>query len=410
MPTLPPSNRVPGDTGHSTDTNLIIEGINTLQSQVDNLPAGAQGPQGDPGTPGAAGANASVTVGNTTTGAAGTDAAVTNSGTVQSAIFNFTVPVGNTGTTGSTGNTGPIGPPGIQGVPGDPGPAANISDLTPEPLGTPAPGTGTGASRSDHVHLLPTPATLGAIATSARGALSGVASLDSGGKVPTSELPAIAITNTFVVATQAAMLALTAQVGDVAVRTDVNANFILATEPATTLGNWVQLLVPADSVTSVDGRTGTVTLSDLYDAAGAAAVVAGALTTHEADTTAVHGIANTADLVLTADARLSDERVPTDGSVTTAKIATSAVTTLKINDGAVTTLKITDANVTNVKLANDSITINGSPVALGGSVSISGLPSQSGNSGKYLSTDGAAASWETVTTDPIPSIFMLGGM
>ncbi len=45
MPTLPPSNRVPGDTGHSTDTNLIIEGINTIQSQVDNLPAGAQGPQ-----------------------------------------------------------------------------------------------------------------------------------------------------------------------------------------------------------------------------------------------------------------------------------------------------------------------------------------------------------------------------
>lgn len=400
MPTLPPSNRVPGDSGHSTDTNLIIEGINTLQSQVDNLPAGAQGPQGNPGTPGAAGANASVTVGNTVNGSAGSNAAVTNGGTAQNAIFNFTIPVGDTGAAGAGGGAGPQGPPGIQGIPGQPGASANISDLIPEPLGTPDAGTNSGASRADHVHLLPTTTTLGAVATSSRGAVNGVASLDSGGKVPTSELPAIAITNTFVVANQAAMLALTAQVGDVAIRTDVNANFILATEPATTLGNWVQLLVPADSVTSVDGRTGTVTLSDLYDAAGAAAVVAGALTTHEAATTSVHGIANTASLVLTGDARLSDERVPTDGSVTTAKIAA----------GAVTTLKITDANVTNAKLANDSITINGAAVALGGSVAISGLPSQSGNSGKYLSTDGSTASWATVTTDPIPVSFLLGGM
>jgi hypothetical protein len=400
MPTLPPSNRVPGDSGHSTDTNLIIEGINTLQSQVDNLPAGAQGPQGNPGTPGAAGANASVTVGNTVNGSAGSNAAVTNGGTAQNAIFNFTIPIGDTGAAGAGGGAGPQGPPGIQGVPGQPGASANISDLIPEPLGTPDAGTDTGASRADHVHLLPTTTTLGAVATSSRGAVNGVASLDSGGKVPTSELPAIAITNTFVVSTQAAMLALTAQVGDLAVRTDVNANFILATEPATTLGNWVQLLVPADSVTSVDGRTGTVTLSDLYDAAGAAAVVAGALTTHEAATTSVHGIANTASLVLTGDARLSDERVPTDGSVTTAKIAA----------GAVTTLKITDANVTNAKLANDSITINGAAVALGGSVAISGLPSQSGNSGKYLSTDGSTAAWATVTTDPIPVSFLLGGM
>jgi hypothetical protein len=400
MPTLPPSNRVPGDSGHSTDTNLIIEGINTLQSQVDNLPAGAQGPQGNPGTPGAAGANASVTVGNTVNGSAGSNAAVTNGGTAQNAIFNFTIPIGDTGAAGAGGGAGPQGPPGIQGVPGQPGASANISDLIPEPLGTPDAGTNTGASRADHVHLLPTTTTLGAVATSSRGAVNGVASLDSGGKVPTSELPAIAITNTFVVSTQAAMLALTAQVGDLAVRTDVNANFILATEPATTLGNWVQLLVPADSVASVDGRTGTVTLSDLYDAAGAAAVVAGALTTHEAATTSVHGIANTASLVLTGDARLSDERVPTDGSVTTAKIAA----------GAVTTLKITDANVTNAKLANDSITINGAAVALGGSVAISGLPSQSGNSGKYLSTDGSTAAWATVTTDPIPVSFLLGGM
>lgn len=44
-----------------------------------------------------------------------------------------------------------------------------------------------------------------------------------------------------------------------------------------------------------------------------------------------------------------------------------------------------------------------------GSVDI-GLPSVSGNSGKYLTTDGSAASWGTIVTDPTPTVFLLGGM
>ena len=38
------------------------------------------------------------------------------------------------------------------------------------------------------------------------------------------------------------------------------------------------------------------------------------------------------------------------------------------------------------------------------------LPSQTGNSGKFLTTNGTATSWGTVSTDPIPQILMLGGM
>ena len=47
---------------------------------------------------------------------------------------------------------------------------------------------------------------------------------------------------------------------------------------------------------------------------------ASALAAHEADTTAVHGIADTSALVLTGDARLSDTRTPTDNTVTAAEI------------------------------------------------------------------------------------------
>jgi hypothetical protein len=100
--------------------------------------------------------------------------------------------------------------------------------------------------------------------TSQKGIANGIAELDGSGLVPTHHLPALAITTTQVVNSQANMLALTAQVGDVAVRTDVNKSFILTATPATTLGNWQELLTPTDAVLSVDGSTGAVSLSGTY--------------------------------------------------------------------------------------------------------------------------------------------------
>jgi hypothetical protein len=95
--------------------------------------------------------------------------------------------------------------------------------------------------------------------TSAKDAVSGYAGLDGNGKINPLQLPALAITDTFVVASQVAMLALTAEVGDVAVRTDLNKSFILRVTGAATLANWQELLTPTDAVSSVFGRSGTVT-------------------------------------------------------------------------------------------------------------------------------------------------------
>lgn len=83
---------------------------------------------------------------------------------------------------------------------------------------------------------------------------------DITGTVPTSALPALAITDTFPVASEAAMLALGAQRGDVAVRSDILRTFILAAEPATVLANWTELATPADTVLSVNGQAGVVVL------------------------------------------------------------------------------------------------------------------------------------------------------
>lgn len=83
-----------------------------------------------------------------------------------------------------------------------------------------------------------------------------------GGKINTAQLPSLAITDTFVVGSQATMLALsTAQQGDVAIRTDLNKSYILKTNSPGTLGDWQELLTPTDVVQSVNGKVGAVTLS-----------------------------------------------------------------------------------------------------------------------------------------------------
>lgn len=87
------------------------------------------------------------------------------------------------------------------------------------------------------------------------GEANGVATLDSTGKVPSTQMPQLVITDVFVVATEAEMLALTtAEQGDIAKRTDYSPakTFILSASPASTLSNWVELTV------SVDPNTPTV--------------------------------------------------------------------------------------------------------------------------------------------------------
>jgi len=92
------------------------------------------------------------------------------------------------------------------------------------------------------------------------GAVGGVASLDGSGLIPTSQLPALAITKPNVVASQAAQLALTAQEGDVAIRTDLNKSYIHNGGTAGTMADWTEILTPTDSVLSVNGETGAVSL------------------------------------------------------------------------------------------------------------------------------------------------------
>ncbi len=79
------------------------------------------------------------------------------------------------------------------------------------------------------------------------------------GTLPTSVLPPLAINETFTAANQAAMLALTAQRGDMAIRTDNGKTFVLSTDSPATLADWKEVLA-AGQVQSVAGKTGVVAL------------------------------------------------------------------------------------------------------------------------------------------------------
>lgn len=92
--------------------------------------------------------------------------------------------------------------------------------------------------------------------------------LDGSGKLATSVLPALALTDTFEVASQAAMLALSAQQGDIAIRTDLNKTFVLSSNSPSTLADWKELRTPTDVVLSVAGLTGTITDAALRTALG----------------------------------------------------------------------------------------------------------------------------------------------
>jgi hypothetical protein len=83
---------------------------------------------------------------------------------------------------------------------------------------------------------------INAVTNDLLGAASGVATLDALGKVPLSQLPARALTDVYVVNSQSAMLALTAQTGDFAIREDAHRTYVLLGGTANVLSNWQEVL------------------------------------------------------------------------------------------------------------------------------------------------------------------------
>lgn len=106
------------------------------------------------------------------------------------------------------------------------------------------------------------------IPLSQKGAVNGVATLDGSAKIPTSQLPALAITSVFTATNETEHLALTTQEGDVVIRTDLTITYIHNGGSAGTMADFTQIATPTDAVTSVNGQTGVVTLTTSHIAEG----------------------------------------------------------------------------------------------------------------------------------------------
>lgn len=116
---------------------------------------------------------------------------------------------------------------------------------------------------------------------------------DMVGTVSPSALPAIAITDVYTVNSEAEMLALTAQRGDVAIRLDVELAYILAADDPTVLANWRPLPAPVGGVISVNGQTGIVVLNKADIGLGDVANLApAALPVSDATQAAINNLVN----------------------------------------------------------------------------------------------------------------------
>jgi len=200
--------------------------------------------------------------------------------------------------------------------------------------------------------------------------------ISSGGVV---SVTAVALTTVQTAANQTAHLALTAQEGDIVVRSDENKTYCHNGGSAGTMGDYTLLATPTDTVLSVAGNTGAVTAAQIATAVESAS---DSNTFTDADHTKLDAIAASAN---------NYTHPNHSGEVTsTADGATVIASSIVDEDN----LKISNSGSNGQYLQKQSGNTGGLTWA-----DVDALPSQSGNSGKYLTTNATTASWATLDTD-----------
>ena len=200
--------------------------------------------------------------------------------------------------------------------------------------------------------------------------------ISSGGTIAAG---ALALTTVQTANSQSAQLGLTTQEGDVVIRSDENKTYIHNSGSAGNMNDFTLIATPTDAVASVAGNTGVVTNAHIAAAVEAAS---NSHTFNDADHSKLNAIAASANNYVHPNH---------SGEVTSTA------------DGA-TVIAVNVVDEANLKVSNDPVNgyvltaQSGNTGGMTWATTAEALPSQSGNSGEFLTTNGSAASWAAIST------------
>jgi len=189
---------------------------------------------------------------------------------------------------------------------------------------------------------------------------------------------ALALTSVNTAANQTAQLALTTEEGDVVIRSDENKTYIHNGGTAGTMADFTLMATPSDAVTSVAGNTGVVTNAHIAAAVEAAS---NSNTFTDADHSKLNAIAASANNYVHPNHT---------GEVTSTADGATVIADNIVDEA---NLKVSNTPTNGYFLSAQSGNTGGLTWA-----EVDALPTQSSNSGKFLTTNGSAASWATIAT------------
>lgn len=190
---------------------------------------------------------------------------------------------------------------------------------------------------------------------------------------------AVALTTVQTASSQSAHLALTAQEGDIVVRSDENKTYCHNGGSAGNMNDYTLLATPTDAVLSVNGVTGAVTAANIATAVEAAS---NSNTFNDDDHSKLNAIAASANNYVHPNH---------SGEVTSSADGATVIASNVVDEA---NLKVSNNPTNGYFLSAQSGNTGGMTWA-----EVDALPSQSGNAGKYLTTDATNASWAVLDTD-----------
>jgi len=190
---------------------------------------------------------------------------------------------------------------------------------------------------------------------------------------------ALALTSVNTAGNQAAQLALTTEEGDVVIRSDENKTYIHNGGSAGNMSDFTLIATPSDAVTSVAGNTGVVTNAHIAAAVEAAS---NSNTFTDAESSKLAGIASSANNYVHPNH---------SGEVTSTADGATVIADNVVDEA---NLKVSNSPTNGYVLTAQSGNTGGMTWA----TTAEALPSQSGNSGEFLTTNGSSASWSAIQT------------